>query len=95
MKAIALAVQAVSVCDRLERGIKDGDEESIRAVREMVARWAGAEFEQCRNFFAMAFRALMKKCSEGTDTDLAVAMMAIKCMAEQELARAFDNPEEW
>ncbi len=94
MNEIALAVQAMSACDRLEQGIKDGDEGSVAVVREMVSRWAGRDFKEVHGSFAVAFRLLMKRCSEGGPEDMALAMMAIRCLTEHELSRAFGNDVE-
>ncbi len=97
MNEIALAVQAMSACDRLEQGVKDGDKESMERVQEMISKFASKEAGEEQSTLARAFRYLMKKCSEGGPQELAVAMMAIRCLTEQQLALAFkqggDDPE--
>ena len=91
MKDVALAVQALSACDRLEQGVKERDEASMEAVREMIGRWSGRDFDQVAGTFAVAFRALMKRCSEGGPEELAVAMMALRCLTEHQVSEAFNN----
>ncbi len=91
MNEISLAVQALSACDRLEQGVKDGDKESIEAVKAMIRRWCGRDFAEVKGVLAEAFRCLMQKCIDGTDQDLSLAMLALRCLTEMEVARAFGN----
>lgn len=87
----------MSACDRLEQGVKDGDQESIKAVRDMINHWTeNGTMDGADGMLARAFMLLMRRCSEGKDEDIAVAMMAIRCITEGELQRAFgkDEPQE-
>lgn len=94
MNEIALAVQALSACDRLEQGVKDGDKESMEAVRAMVARWAGEDYDNLQNVLAQVFRFLMQKWSSGSHEDLAMAMMFVRCFVERQVAKVFGNEDE-
>lgn len=94
MNEVSLAVQALSACDRLEQGVKEGDRESIAAVKAMIARWCGADFREVKGAFAEAFRCLMQKCIEGTEHDLALAMLALRCLTELQVAKAFGNDDQ-
>lgn len=93
MKYVSLAVQALSACDRLEQGVRDGDKESIEAVKAMIQRWANQDFQEVQGVLAIAFKAIMIKCLEGGPTELALAMLALRCLTEHQVAVAFGNED--
>jgi len=90
----ALCGQALSACDQLEAGLRVGDQDSIQQVRSMVTHWLGDGLGTVENNFSKAFKCLLQKCSEGSLQDLSIVLMAVRCMAETELAESTGGRDE-
>jgi len=90
----ALCGQALSACDQLEAGLRVGDQDSIQQVRSMVTHWLGDGLGTVENNFSKAFKCLLQKCSEGSLQDLSIVLMAVRCMAETELAKSTGGRDE-
>jgi len=89
-----ISVKALSACDQMEAGLRMGDPDTIRDIREMVKYWLGDGLGSVEGSFGKAFKCLLRQCSEGTLQDLSLVMMAVRCLAETELAEATGGTDE-
>lgn len=89
----AWAVQALSACDRMESGIRNGDQDSIQQARAMVEYWLGDGFDAVRPTFGKAFECLLRKCSAGSLQDLSVFLFAARCYLETDLENGGEDED--
>lgn len=83
--SLAEAMQALSACDRLEEGVRNGDCDALRQANVLIRFWLDSEDPSIEAGFANAFRSMLTKCVDGDQQDISTVLLGVRCVAESRI----------